>query len=139
LKGPPLKHLFQPGESGNPSGRPKDKDSFAGILRELLDQREIEFTLTNKEGEEKKFYAKAPKGKTIKQILMAMQVSKALAGNDKAMDRVMERIEGKVAQAVKLELPGAGNGKMDLSKLNKGELESLKVLLKKAAVEGDKK
>jgi hypothetical protein len=130
------KKLFEPGQSGNIHGRPKDKESFSGILRELLNQQKVEFTLINKDGKEKHFYAEAPEGKTIKQVLMAMQVSKALAGNDKAIDRVMERIEGKVAQSVKLELPRGKNGKIDLSKLQKPEIEQLKVLLKKA--HGDK-
>jgi hypothetical protein len=33
---PPIEHRFKPGESGNPSGRPKDAPRFAADLRDEL-------------------------------------------------------------------------------------------------------
>jgi len=35
-KRPPTAGSFKPGQSGNPGGRPKDGESFASVLRDLL-------------------------------------------------------------------------------------------------------
>ena len=32
---PPKEHMFKPGQSGNPNGRPKGRKSLATIIREL--------------------------------------------------------------------------------------------------------
>jgi hypothetical protein len=36
---PPREHQFQPGQSGNPQGRPKGAKSEAAILRDLLNRK----------------------------------------------------------------------------------------------------
>lgn len=130
-----LGNLSKPGYTNNPNGKPKEHNSWAGILRRIGDSHKVSVTLTNAEGKEQTFHAKAKEG-TIKEAASALLWASALKGNLKAFEMIMERIEGKVAQSVKLELPQGKNGKIDLSKLQKPEIEQLKALLKKA--HGDK-
>ena len=36
---PPIEHRFKEGQSGNPTGRPKDTKNNATVVREILDQK----------------------------------------------------------------------------------------------------
>lgn len=84
---------FEPGVSGNPGGRPK-----VSITAEMT--RYLEFTraeLTAELGRE---------DLTAKQKIALTQVVQALTGNDKieslAVDRVLDRTEGKALQRVEI-------------------------------------
>ena len=80
-KAPP--HAWKPGQSGNPSGRPKDQFSFMGILRSAL-------------AEENKA------GQSVGQRLVAKYIQLGLAGNPQALEAIMARIDGKPAQSLTL-------------------------------------
>lgn len=96
------KKLFQPGNCANPNGRPKKGDSWADAIRQAMDSTEIEIILTNTEGKEKKFYAKSHNG-TIKNAVVGMLVCKALGGDVKAAEMMMDRTDGKPAQKVQID------------------------------------
>ena len=78
-KNPP--HRFQPGQSGNPKGRPKSGRAISDLVRAEL---------------------AGNKGKALARVL----VREALAGNMNAMGMVLDRIEGKCPQII--EAPGGG-------------------------------
>jgi len=81
---------WKPGQSGNPKGRPKKENSFRAIMERLLDKDytkkqtidEIESTVNL--------------GNT-KVVLIKALIEFALAGNMRAMDILLERMDGKVA------------------------------------------
>lgn len=75
---------FQPGESGNPGGRPAG-ESFASILREALEAR----------------HKKAP---SWRHALVARAITMAAGGDLDAMKWIADRTEGKVSD--KLETSG---------------------------------
>lgn len=69
---------FQPGESGNPSGRPKKKpisDAYAAILNNPADAKK----------------------------LAQAQFDKACAGDTSAAKEIADRVEGKVMQGIRME------------------------------------
>ena len=69
---------WQPGQSGNPGGRPKGT-SLTSVLRELLDQ--------------------IPKGDTakLKERIVKALLDKALRGDTRALDIIFDRTDGKVS------------------------------------------
>lgn len=77
-----VEHRFQPGQSGNPGGRPKGR-SIAAILRELLDQTEL--------GGQK-----IPDGKRAADMLGEALLKHALKGDIRHIQEVLNRTEGKV-------------------------------------------
>ena len=76
-------HRWKPGQSGNPSGRPKDQFSFMGILRSAL-------------AEENR------SGKSVGERIIARYIKLALAGNGQALEALVARIDGKPAQSLTL-------------------------------------
>lgn len=82
---------LQPGESGNPNGRPKGSRNVATILREYL---EIE----DKKGGGKGEALNIPSAKLLKLITSAKNESVQL----KAIQEAFERLEGKVPEDINL-------------------------------------
>ena len=80
-------HWFKPGQSGNPGGRPKETISWAHMLR--------------LEGQKKIKSGKA-KGKTMMAEVCRKMWTLAAAGNVKAAQLVMERMEGKPVTPIDL-------------------------------------
>jgi len=79
---PPVKHQFQPGQSGNPEGRPP-KMSYSSnleILTEILEQK-IDVTVPGNK----------TKRVTVREAIVLRRVSDALKGNEKAIDWVEDR------------------------------------------------
>ena len=85
---------FKPGESGNPSGRPR-KSPVSDALRELLDQ---EYT-----GRERRF-----KGMTNGCVLATRLFEMAIAGDLGAAKEVADRIQGRAPQSVTMGGPDGG-------------------------------
>src|SRR5690348_18338869 len=81
-------HLFKPGQSGNPGGRPKKKP-LTVELEKILD------TVSHDKA-----------GKTYATRLVEAAVRRAIKKSDFALKEIWERTEGKVPQA----LAGEGGG-----------------------------
>jgi hypothetical protein len=88
----------KPGHTNNPNGRPKGK-TMATILKEILDKKLIVVDPIEKK--------KA--SKEIKEILMLKLVAKAMIGkgNEKIINMILERLEGKPDQHITGEGLGA--------------------------------
>lgn len=97
-KRPPQHTRFQPGQSGNPSGRPKGTQNLATDLGEELAER-----ITITEGERRLRVSK-------QRALLKALVAKALMGDTRAAGIVLQLVERVVAQ----EMAAAGPAGDDL-------------------------
>jgi hypothetical protein len=86
---PPKAHRFKPGQSGNPSGRPKGSISMAALLRKALIET-VEITINGRTRRVRKVEL------AIKQL-----VNKAAKGDARALNTIL-------AMAPSLEAPAAG-------------------------------
>ena len=79
---------FKKGQSGNPGGRPKSAVSVTAHIRAKLAK-----------------YAKLPDGRRVKRIdaLAEKIIEQALAGDTQMIKLVWERVDGKVADRLKIE------------------------------------
>jgi hypothetical protein len=125
---PPAEHRFQPGQSGNPGGRPKGR-SLTDRLRAAVEQAELS-------------------GRTlprpIADLLIDAMLTRALKGDSAMIREVLDRIDGKVPLAVTAEHSGPGGGpieiaarSIDLSTLDQTELEALGEIARKLALEAE--
>ena len=79
---PPVETRFEPGRSGNPKGKPRGTLSLKSLLK-----RELEKEVKNGENPV-----------TVAQALMNDLVKYAHKGNMKAMEMILDRIDGKILQ-----------------------------------------
>lgn len=91
-----------PGSTANPNGRLPNEDSWADAIRKVMASKEVEILLTNETGKEKRYHAVSHKG-TIKSAIIGMMTAKALAGDLKAADMLIDRDVGKPSQHVKVD------------------------------------
>ena len=77
------KHQFQPGQSGNPGGRPR-KGKFAEMLTAMADE----------------IVPDDPKRRTWKRFLADQIFLQAAKGNVQAFAEIVNRVEGKAVQRV---------------------------------------
>ena len=119
-------------ENINRNGRPRDDKSWGGIMRRVGIMNKAHVTLTSKDGRVKEFYVEAKDGQTLKEACVIMQYARALQGDPKALNLIMERTEGKVAQEMKFLPPEQPQTAIDVSKLKPEELVQFKALLQKA-------
>jgi hypothetical protein len=85
---------WKPGQSGNPSGRPS-KTPFTDVMRELLAEEYV--------GREKRF-----KGMTNLRVLAIRLFDLAIAGDLRAAEEVVNRVEGRTVQVSQLQGPDGG-------------------------------
>ena len=76
---------FQPGQSGNPNGRPKKEQCFTDLLREALRQ-------------------KTKAGTTVAEEVIKVWTSRMQAGDLRAIQEAWDRIEGKPAQRIEADV-----------------------------------
>lgn len=88
-----MPHLFQPGVSGNPAGKPKGTKHFNTIFMDIL-KEEIEL---------KDFNGKPIKMSLSKAMATAM-ARKAIRGDVHAFDSIADRVDGKPSQDIELEV-----------------------------------
>ena len=84
------------GETMNPNGRPKGVRSMKSIIQEFL---ECEFDAKNIPPEFQNLKIKG-KTMTVQQLMTLAQIRKALKGDEKAYDRIIDRFEGKPTQTL---------------------------------------
>ncbi|MGA7883007.1 MAG: DUF5681 domain-containing protein [Terrimicrobiaceae bacterium] len=78
---PPRKHRFQPGQSGNPKGRPKGAKNTATLLRETLD-RKIEVRTGG-----------TPRKITVREAILTRFAENSLKGDTKAAAFLLQRYD----------------------------------------------
>lgn len=127
-KNPPNSGSFQPGQSGNPAGRPAGPKNTKTIVELVLSERAMIPGLLDDKGR--------PEG--VRQVSkhMAMvhaQVEKALKGDTGAFNAVFDRVDGKPTQAV--EVGAIGEREAFEEKLRQGK--SLQQIAAEAAAEGE--
>ena len=119
-----LKNLkkFQPGQSGNPAGRPKKLPALDEILANVLGQtKEVN-------GEQI----------TAAEAIIRKLFQQAAAGNIQAAKILLERGYGLSKQTIDIKGDLQTGPKMDLTKLNEEEKRNLLELYRKALPDGDK-
>ena len=80
---------FQPGQSGNPNGRPKGTQALSDNLRSLLAQKTAD-------------------GRTNGDLIVSKLVEKAQAGEIDALKVILDRVDGKVPE--RKEVTGSEGG-----------------------------
>ena len=81
---PPVEYQWKPGQSGNPNGMPKGKRSIVGQLHKILD--------------------KEVQGKDMAEAMARIAYQRALQGDFKFWDAIVDRIDGKVADKLEAKL-----------------------------------
>lgn len=95
---------FQPGQSGNPKGRPKGSRNLSAILKDMLDQ-DVE-----EDGQLVKF----------SDAIVKRLIQKANKGDIKAIQEIFDRTEGKAKQEIKNE-----NFNYNSSELSKEDIKNI--------------
>lgn len=89
-------HQFKPGQSGNPGGRPKKLP----ITDYLTEQLAMQIPVEMKERVPQAFRRLYGEEATFGELLAFQVIAKAAEGDMKAMNAVLERVEGRVSQSV---------------------------------------
>jgi uncharacterized protein DUF5681 len=82
---PPREYQFKPGQSGNPGGRRKT-ESLTAIMRRVLEREH--------------------QGRPIAELLVERLIKETLSGKLPHMKEILDRVEGKVAEKMKVEATG---------------------------------
>lgn len=78
-------HLWKPGQSGNPAGKPKGARHFSTLIKEAIQKVA--------EGEDE----------PADRLIVKQLVDKAKNGDLQAIDRVLDRVDGKAEQTINLD------------------------------------
>jgi len=89
------KGQFLPGYAGGP-GRPKGKKTVSSFLQKILDSKSIEITISD--GSQKKTY-RIESDKELGYAVASSLVKQAIAGDVRAIDTILNRLEGKPVQS----------------------------------------
>lgn len=101
---------WKKGQSGNPAGRPKMTDSFSDTARELVNAKKIniKWEINGKVKE-----LKLKSNKALKHGLISASILEGLKGNYKAVEMLINRIDGKPDQKLMHEGGISFTGKTD--------------------------
>lgn len=115
-------HLYKPGQSGNPAGRPKKLPALDEILANVLGQtKEVN-------GEQI----------TAAEAIVRKLFQQAASGSIQAAKLLLERGYGLSKQTIDIKGDLQTGPKMDLTKLSEEEKRNLLELYRKALPDGDK-
>ena len=87
---------FKKGQSGNPKGRPKKGLSWAEAFRELGEKKKIEICFTDKENKKVEWQYKSKTN--LRKAIVSIVYMHALKGDIKAIQLIVDRVEGKPIQ-----------------------------------------
>ena len=90
---------FEAGVSGNPAGKPKGTEHSKTRLKRILDL--VQKKRNPITGEEEEF--------TVLELMDMQMIAKALRGDQKAYQEVIDRLEGKPKQTSEVEVSGGMN------------------------------
>jgi len=94
------KYHWKPGQSGNPSGRPKGSQSYNEIIRSLGSKKIKDCQFIPEEI--KSQFLTSDENLTIKEALVQSATIRALSGDKHALDFVADREEGKAPETIKI-------------------------------------
>ena len=83
---PPVEHRWKPGQSGNPQGPPKGKGSIVAQLHKML-EKELQ-------------------GRDMAEAMARIAYQRALQGDFKFWDAIVDRIDGRVADKLEATMTG---------------------------------
>ena len=106
---------FPKGVSGNPAGKPKGVQNSKTRLLRLLEL--VQKTRNPITGEEEEF--------TVLEMMDMQMIAKALKGDQRAYQEIMDRLEGKPKQSTELEVSGGLNVVWEEKKTYVGNTGSL--------------
>ena len=110
---PPKEHRWKPGQSGNPSGRPKGSISFDALLRREL----------------------AKNDKELATAMVKVMIREALKGRFPYTKEILDRIDGKPAD--RTVITGAGGGPIEVVDHRKVLIKELMGLVDQAKTSGN--
>ena len=91
---PPRHTRFKPGQSGNPTGRPKDSKNFATILQQQL-RKKVTITIDGK-----------PKRVTVQEVIARRLANDSMKGATKAMELLIRLTSTKSDDSVGKDIVG---------------------------------
>lgn len=99
-KGNTVGNQFEKGQSGNPDGRPKDKQSIPDLLKRIGEE-----DVSNKLHDEvQKLFGEVEVGQlTMMEAVMRMAMMYAIQGKPWAVQFIADRLEGKPRQTIEVE------------------------------------
>lgn len=106
---------YPKGVSGNPAGKPKGTEHSKTRLKRILDL--VQKKRNPITGEEEEF--------TVLELMDMQIIVKALKGDQRAYQEVMDRLEGKAKQSTELEVTGGINITWEEKKTYVGNNNSL--------------
>jgi len=115
------------GKSGNPNGRPAKRKAISEAMREIIEGKSISMVVKYEENDEERTEKiKVSGNKNFAYGVAAMVISKAIKGDVHAARELIDRMEGKPTNDVKLDANVSG---IDTSKLTLVEKKQLATLL----------
>jgi len=111
LKPPPV-NGFKKGQSGNPTGRPKNNKTFTDLIRRV--NATLPITADLKEEFESKYGISLPEDATMQYLSVVRVHEMAVSGDMKAIDFLADRLDGKPIPIT----PGDEEQKPDVTKEN---------------------
>jgi hypothetical protein len=108
---------WKPGQSGNPSGRPKNQFSFAKQFRNSFTKKASELEPTKKIAQE---LGIDPKTITVGELYAISMLTESMKGRDSIAKEIINRIDGKIPDVVSVDITPTG-----IDKLNDEQLKRL--------------
>lgn len=97
---------FQKGDDPRRNTTGKNRAPISSLLKEFGNSKSIKYHIevVNNDGSKKEIKGELKgKGKTVNQIIATRLLAKAMSGDLKAIEAVMDRTEGKPKQAIELD------------------------------------
>ena len=97
-----IENKWKPGQSGNPTGRPKDEKMMSDVLRELLECDSLKMTV---EANGKSVNIDIKADRKLKYAIGIALVAEGVKGDVKAFREIADRVEGRAVQNINSNMP----------------------------------